>query len=55
MDEIIQDGKQAEAVLDERITTTTKVAFGLTGSVVGVFSGIALGSAITFFYNIKLG
>ncbi|MHA1522329.1 MAG: MFS transporter [Promethearchaeota archaeon] len=39
----------------EYIPAKTKVAFGTIGAGVALLSGIGLGSAITFFYNIKLG
>ncbi|TFH26875.1 MAG: MFS transporter, partial [Promethearchaeota archaeon] len=39
----------------EHVPTKTKVAFGTIGAGVTMLSGIGLGAAITFFYNIKLG
>ncbi|MHA1674265.1 MAG: MFS transporter [Promethearchaeota archaeon] len=39
----------------EIIPAKKKVAFGTIGAGVALLSGIGLGSAITFFYNIKLG
>ncbi len=40
---------------DERIPLRSKLAFGFSQASNGILSMIALGSAITFFYNVKLG
>ncbi|MHA1648217.1 MAG: MFS transporter [Promethearchaeota archaeon] len=41
--------------IDERLPVKSKIAYGFAGMANATLSGIALGSAITFFYNIKLG
>jgi GPH family glycoside/pentoside/hexuronide:cation symporter len=40
---------------DERLPGKSKVAFGLSQASINLLQIIALGSAITFYYNIKLG
>ncbi|MFW9768256.1 MAG: MFS transporter [Candidatus Thorarchaeota archaeon] len=40
---------------DERLPGRSKLAFGLSQASINLLSVIALGSAITFYYNIKLG
>ena len=40
---------------DERLPTKSKFAFGLSQASMNLLQMIALGSAITFYYNIKLG
>ena len=40
---------------DERLPTKSKLAFGLSQASMNLLQMIALGSAITFYYNIKLG
>ncbi|MFX1536161.1 MAG: MFS transporter [Promethearchaeota archaeon] len=40
---------------DERLPFKSKIAYGLSQASSGILSGIALGSAITFYYNVKLG
>jgi len=40
---------------DERLPLKSKVAFGLSQASINLLQIIALGSAITFYYNIKLG
>ena len=40
---------------DERLPTKSKMAFGLSQASINLLQMIALGSAITFYYNIKLG
>jgi GPH family glycoside/pentoside/hexuronide:cation symporter len=40
---------------DERLPLKSKIAYGLSQASSSILSGIALGSAITFYYNIKLG
>jgi len=40
---------------DERLPTKSKLAFGFTQASMNLLQMIALGSAITFYYNIKLG
>jgi GPH family glycoside/pentoside/hexuronide:cation symporter len=40
---------------DERLPFKSKVAFGLSQASINLLQIIALGSAITFYYNIKLG
>lgn len=44
-----------EIVIKEVIPTKQKISFGLVGAGVTMLSNIGLGSAITFFYNIKMG
>lgn len=41
--------------VDERLPFKTKLAFGFTNSANGMLSGLAIGGAITLFYNVKLG
>ena len=41
--------------IDERLPFKSKIAFGLAQASNGILSGIALGAAITFYYNVKLG
>lgn len=43
-----------EIEIKESIPTKQKVAFGIVGMSVSMLSNIGLGSAITFFYNIKM-
>ncbi|MFW9909640.1 MAG: MFS transporter [Candidatus Thorarchaeota archaeon] len=43
------------ANFDERLPLKSKVAFGLSQASINLLQIIALGSAITFYYNIKLG
>ena len=40
---------------DERLPQRSKLAFGLSQTSINLLMVIALGSAITFYYNIKLG
>lgn len=40
---------------DERLPFKSKMAFGLSQASINILQVIALGSAITFYYNIKLG
>ena len=40
---------------DERLPFKSKIAYGLSQGSSSILSGIALGSAITFYYNVKLG
>ncbi len=40
---------------DERLPFKSKIAYGLSQASNSILSGIALGSAITFYYNVKLG
>ncbi len=40
---------------DERLPLRSKIAYGLSQASMSLLVGIALGSAITFYYNIKLG
>lgn len=40
---------------DERLPTKSKIAFGLSQASINILQVIALGSAITFYYNIILG
>jgi GPH family glycoside/pentoside/hexuronide:cation symporter len=47
--------KSTVSVFHENIPLKKKIAFGTIGAGVGMLSEIALGSALTFFYNIKLG
>ncbi|TFH02141.1 MAG: MFS transporter, partial [Candidatus Thorarchaeota archaeon] len=41
--------------IDERLPSKSKIAFGLSQASINLLQMIALGSAITFYYNIKLG
>ena len=41
--------------LDERLPLKSKLAYGFTNSANGMLSGLAIGGAITLFYNVKLG
>ena len=51
-----QDMKNMVTVnYDERLPIKAKIAYGLSQASCNILSGIALGSAITFYYNIKLG
>lgn len=40
---------------DERLPLRSKIAYGLSQASISLLMGIALGSAITFYYNVKLG
>ena len=40
---------------DERLPVKSKIAFGLSQASINLLQIIALGSAITFYYNVKLG
>ena len=40
---------------DERVPTKSKFAFGFSQASINLLQVIALGSAITFYYNVKLG
>ncbi|MFW9804958.1 MAG: MFS transporter [Candidatus Thorarchaeota archaeon] len=40
---------------DERLPLRSRFAFGLSQASINILQVIALGSAITFFYNVKLG
>jgi len=40
---------------DERLPFRSKIAYGLSQASMSLLVGIALGSAITFYYNVKLG
>ncbi|MFW9889313.1 MAG: MFS transporter, partial [Candidatus Thorarchaeota archaeon] len=40
---------------DERLPLRSKFAFGLSQASINILQVIALGSAITFYYNVKLG
>ncbi len=42
-------------LFDERLPFRSKVAYGLSQGSSAILSGIAIGTAITFFYNVKLG
>ncbi len=51
-----ENGKNELTVnFDESLPFKSKIAYGLSQASSGILSGIALGSAITFYYNIKLG
>ncbi len=47
--------KKISELEEESVPKKTKIAFGLFGTGHSALNGIALGSAITFFYNVKLG
>jgi len=47
--------KSETKFIDERLPLKTKLAFGFTNSANGMLSGLAIGGAITLFYNVKLG
>ena len=53
----IDDTERVELDIDfdERLPTRSKFAFGLSQASINLLQVIALGSAITFYYNIKLG
>ncbi|MFW9926895.1 MAG: MFS transporter, partial [Candidatus Thorarchaeota archaeon] len=53
----IDDIDRDELIIDfdERLPTRSKFAFGLSQASINLLQVIALGSAITFYYNIKLG
>jgi GPH family glycoside/pentoside/hexuronide:cation symporter len=53
MEENMKNGKIVD--FDERLPIKSKVAFGLSQASINLLVGIALGSAITFYYNVKLG
>ena len=42
-------------LIDERLPFKSKIAYGLAQASNNIMSGIALGAAITFYYNVKLG
>ncbi|MHA1908931.1 MAG: MFS transporter [Candidatus Thorarchaeota archaeon] len=45
----------SEVDFDERLPFKSKLAYGLSQASMSLLVGIALGSAITFYYNVKLG
>ena len=47
--------KSETKFIDERLPLKSKLAFGFTNSANGMLSGLAIGGAITLFYNVKLG
>ncbi len=47
--------KDLTVILDERLPRKSKIAFGLSQASINLLEVIALGSAITFYYNIMLG
>ena len=49
------DDKSETKFIDERLPLKSKLAFGFTNSANGMLSGLAIGGAITLFYNVKLG
>ncbi|MFX1482173.1 MAG: MFS transporter [Promethearchaeota archaeon] len=51
----IQTNDELTTYFDERLPFKSKMAFGLTQASINLLQVIALGSAITFYYNIKLG
>jgi len=53
----IEDNVEEELTIsfDERVPFRSKLAFGLSQGSINLLQVIALGSAITFYYNIKLG
>jgi len=56
MEGIEENSKQGNDVdFDERLPFQSKFAYGLSQASVNLLMGIALGSAITFYYNVKLG
>ena len=48
-------GDEPTANFDERLPFQSKLAFGLSQGAINLLQVIALGTAITFYYNIKLG
>jgi len=46
---------ESTSFIDERLPLKSKIAYGLSTASSNVLSGIAIGAAITFYYNIKLG
>jgi GPH family glycoside/pentoside/hexuronide:cation symporter len=46
---------ESDVDFDERLPFKSKIAFGLSQASMSLLVGIALGSAITFYYNVKLG
>ncbi|MFQ5833872.1 MAG: MFS transporter [Candidatus Thorarchaeota archaeon] len=53
----IEDHMKNENTIDfdERLPLRSKIAYGLSQASVSLLMGIALGAAITFYYNVKLG
>jgi len=53
----MEDEGKTELIVgfDERLPSKSKLAFGLSQASINLLQIIALGSAITFYYNIKLG
>ena len=47
--------KSETKFIDERLPLKSKLAYGFTNSANGMLSGLAIGGAITLFYNVKLG
>ncbi len=47
--------KSETKFIDERLPVKSKLAYGFTNSANGMLSGLAIGGAITLFYNVKLG
>ncbi|MFW9997319.1 MAG: MFS transporter [Candidatus Odinarchaeota archaeon] len=46
---------ESTAFIDERLPFKSKLAYGLANASNNILSGIAIGAAITFYYNVKLG
>jgi GPH family glycoside/pentoside/hexuronide:cation symporter len=55
MEGIEEEMKGAAVDFDERLPPRSKFAFGLSQASINILQVIALGSAITFYYNVKLG
>ncbi|MFW9913744.1 MAG: MFS transporter, partial [Candidatus Thorarchaeota archaeon] len=55
MEGIEEEMKGAAVDFDERLPLRSKFAFGLSQASINILQVIALGSAITFYYNVKLG
>jgi GPH family glycoside/pentoside/hexuronide:cation symporter len=50
-----RESVEVTSTFDERLPQKSKIAFGLSQASINLLQVIALGSAITFYYNIKLG
>ena len=56
MDGVEENLKNEDPInFDERLPLKSKIAFGFSQASMNLLVGIALGSAITFYYNVKLG
>ena len=55
MEDIEEEMNGNTVDFDERLPLKSKIAYGLSQASMTLLVGIALGSAITFYYNVKLG